>query len=122
MMAAAVEAFNIARQVEMAAQYANNEMKRLRSDHDQAISNLAENMGRWNDTVRDLSKEFHDFQKVMNVNQQRLQSAVWDVQGKLGQALTSSLACYFWMGSVACPVREPARWLGLKLLLQPAQL
>ncbi|CAJ1455919.1 unnamed protein product [Effrenium voratum] len=85
MMAAAVEAFNIARQVEMAAQYANNEMKRLRSDHDQAISNLAENMGRWNDTVRDLSKEFHDFQKVMNVNQQRLQSAVWDVQGKLGQ-------------------------------------
>ena len=62
-MAAAVEAFNIARQVEMAAQYANNEMKRhlgvsaslrvqiqyglrLRSDHDQAISNLAENMGR----------------------------------------------------------------------------
>eukprot|EP00435_Cladocopium_sp_Y103_P063999 s412_g25.t1 len=73
-------------QVEMAAQYANNEMKRLRSDHDQAIGNLAENMNRWNDTIRDLSKEFHDFQKVMNVNHQRLQSQVWDVQGKLGQA------------------------------------
>lgn len=73
-------------EVEMAAQYANNEMKRLRSDHDQAIGNLAENMNRWNDTIRDLSKEFHDFQKVMNVNHQRLQSQVWDVQGKLGQA------------------------------------
>lgn len=73
-------------EVEMAAQYANNEMKRLRSDHDQAIGNLAENMTRWNDTIRDLSKEFHDFQKVMNVNHQRLQSQVWDVQGKLGQA------------------------------------
>lgn len=68
-------------EVEMAAQYANNELKRLRSDHDQAIANLAENMNRWNDTLRDLSKEFHDFQKVMNVNQQRLQSSLWDVQG-----------------------------------------
>merc|ERR1719386_624962 len=67
-------------EVEMAAQYANNELKRLRSDHDQAIANLAENMNRWNDTLRDLSKEFHDFQKVMNVNQQRLQSSLWDVQ------------------------------------------
>merc|ERR1719247_2861722 len=68
-------------EVEMATQYANNELKRLRSDHDQAIANLAENMNRWNDTLRDLSKEFHDFQKVMNVNQQRLQSSLWDVQG-----------------------------------------
>merc|ERR1719198_503943 len=69
-------------EVEMATQYAQNEMKRLRSDHDQAIANLAENMNRWNDTLRDLSKEFHDFQKVMNVNQQRLQSSLWDVQGQ----------------------------------------
>merc|ERR1719446_1122909 len=68
-------------EVEMATQYANNEMKRLRSDHDQAIANLAENMNRWNDSLRDLSKEFHDFQKAMNVNQQRLQSSLWDVQG-----------------------------------------
>merc|ERR1740138_1496849 len=71
-------------EVEMAAQYANNEMKRLRSDHDQAIANLAENMNKWNDTVRDLSKEFHDFQKVMNVNHQRMQSSIWDVQSKAG--------------------------------------
>jgi len=71
-------------EVEMAAQYANTEMKRLRSDHDQAISNLAENMNRWNDTLRDLSKEFHDFQKVMNVNHQRVQSGLWDVQAKVG--------------------------------------
>merc|ERR1719456_2180223 len=67
-------------EVEMAAQYANNELKRLRSDHDQAIANLAENMNRWNDTLRDLSKEFHDFQKVMNVNTQKMQSSLWDVQ------------------------------------------
>merc|ERR1719215_124251 len=71
-------------EVEMAAQYAYTEMKRLRSDHDQAISNLAENMNRWNETLRDLSKEFHDFQKVMNVNQQRVQSSLWDVQAKAG--------------------------------------
>jgi len=71
-------------EVEMAAQYANAEMKRLRSDHDQAIANLAENMNRWNDTIRDLSKEFHDFQKVMNVNHQRVQSSLWDVQAKVG--------------------------------------
>merc|ERR1719446_1827563 len=68
-------------EVEMTAQVATNDLKRLRSDHDQAIANLAENMNRWNDTLRDLSKEFHDFQKVMNVNQQRLQSSLWDVQG-----------------------------------------
>jgi predicted nucleic acid-binding Zn-ribbon protein len=67
-------------EVEMAAQYSSNELKRLRSDHDQAIANLAENMNRWNDTLRDLSKEFHNFQKVMNVNQQRIQSSLWDVQ------------------------------------------
>mmetsp|Transcript_90811 Transcript_90811/g.256476 ORF Transcript_90811/g.256476 Transcript_90811/m.256476 type:complete len:362 (+) Transcript_90811:113-1198(+) len=71
-------------EVEMATQYAHNELKRLRSDHDQAIANLAENMNRWNDTLRDLSKEFHNFQKVMNVNQQRIQSTLWDVQGGKG--------------------------------------
>lgn len=71
-------------EVEMATQYANNELKRLRSDHDQAIANLAENMNRWNDTLRDLSKEFHDFQKVTNVNHQRIQSSLWDVQAKSG--------------------------------------
>jgi len=75
-------------EVELAAQYANNEMKRLRSDHDQAISNLAENMNRWNDTLRDMSKEFHDFQKVMKVNHQRIQSSLWDVQAKTAPAGT----------------------------------
>eukprot|EP00930_Biecheleria_cincta_P008211 TRINITY_DN10960_c0_g1_i1.p1 TRINITY_DN10960_c0_g1~~TRINITY_DN10960_c0_g1_i1.p1 ORF type:complete len:363 (+),score=86.41 TRINITY_DN10960_c0_g1_i1:67-1089(+) len=78
-------------EVEMASQYASNEVKRLRGDHDAAIANLAENMNRWNETLRDLSKEFHDFQKVMNVNQQRLQSGIWEVQGKAGiQATTDS--------------------------------
>lgn len=73
-------------EVEMAAQYANNELKRLRSDHDHAIANVAENMNRWNDTLRDLSKEFHSFQKVMNVNQQKMQSNFWDLQkGGIGQ-------------------------------------
>eukprot|EP00441_Pelagodinium_beii_P039140 CAMPEP_0197648430 /NCGR_PEP_ID=MMETSP1338-20131121/27746_1 /TAXON_ID=43686 ORGANISM="Pelagodinium beii, Strain RCC1491" /NCGR_SAMPLE_ID=MMETSP1338 /ASSEMBLY_ACC=CAM_ASM_000754 /LENGTH=339 /DNA_ID=CAMNT_0043222421 /DNA_START=36 /DNA_END=1055 /DNA_ORIENTATION=+ len=73
-------------EVEMASQYANNELKRLRSDHDLALTNVADNMNRWNETLRDLSKEFHDFQKVMTVNQQRLQSGLWEVQGKVGIA------------------------------------
>jgi len=76
-------------EVEMAAQYSANELKRLRSDHDQAIANLAENMNRWNETLRDLSKEFHNFQKVMNVNQQRIQSSIWDVQAGGGKGGTS---------------------------------
>lgn len=71
-------------EVDMAVQYNNNEMKRLRQDHDNSISSLAENMNRWNETLRDLSKEFHDFQKVMNVNQQRIQSSIWDMQAKTG--------------------------------------
>jgi predicted nucleic acid-binding Zn-ribbon protein len=71
-------------EVEMATQYANTELKRLRTDHDQAIATMAENMNRWNDALRELSKEFHDFQKVMNVNQQRVQSSIWDVQAKAG--------------------------------------
>jgi hypothetical protein len=71
-------------EVEMATQYANTELKRLRTDHDSAIANLADNMNRWNETLRDLSKEFHDFQKVMNVNHQRIQSNLWDVQAKSG--------------------------------------
>ena len=71
-------------EVEMATQYANNELKRLRSDHDQAIANLAENMNRWNDTLRDLSKELHDFQTVMIVNTQKMQSSLWDVQAGPG--------------------------------------
>mmetsp|Transcript_55161 Transcript_55161/g.129146 ORF Transcript_55161/g.129146 Transcript_55161/m.129146 type:complete len:349 (-) Transcript_55161:50-1096(-) len=70
-------------EIDMATQYANTELKRLRSEHEQAIANLAENMTRWNDTMRDLSKEFHDFQKVTNVNSQRIQSALWDLQGPL---------------------------------------
>merc|ERR1719181_1874959 len=79
-------------EVEMATQYANTELKRLRSDHDQQIANLVENMNRWNETVRDLSKEFHDFQKVMNVNQQRVQSNLWDVQAKTGLAVMPGAA------------------------------
>jgi chromosome segregation ATPase len=71
-------------EVEMAAQHAETELKRLRGDHEKAISNLADNMNRWNDTLRDLSKEFHDFQKVMNVNHKNLQSNLWDVQAHAG--------------------------------------
>eukprot|EP00397_Hematodinium_sp_SG-2012_P050952 GEMP01059452.1.p1 GENE.GEMP01059452.1~~GEMP01059452.1.p1 ORF type:complete len:309 (+),score=65.87 GEMP01059452.1:240-1166(+) len=69
-------------EIEMAAQYGNNEMARLRSDHDHAIANVAENMNRWNDTLRDLSKEFHSFQKTMNANQQKMHANVWDLQKK----------------------------------------
>jgi len=80
------QSVNKVSEVEMIAQHTSTEMKKLRSDHDQAISNLAENMSKWNDTMRDLSKEFHDFQKVTNVNHQRIQSALWDVQAKPGDA------------------------------------
>jgi len=79
-------------EIDMATQYANTELKRLRSEHEQAISNLAENMNRWNDTMRDLSKEFHDFQKVTNVNHQRIQSALWDLQGPLMAGGTDATA------------------------------
>jgi|Transcript_10231 myosin heavy subunit len=78
------QSVNKVSEVEMAAQYANNEMKRLRSDHDQAIANLAENMNRWKDTLGELSKEFHDLKKVMTVNHQRIQSSLWDVQAASG--------------------------------------
>jgi len=77
-------------EVEMAAQYASNEMRRVRSDHDQAISGLAENMNRWNEALRDLAKEFHDFQKTMSANHQRVQSGLWEVQAKVGVAPGSS--------------------------------
>lgn len=91
-------------EVEMASHYTSNEMKRLRGDHDQAISNLAENMNRWNETLRDLSKEFHDFQKVMNVNQQRLQNNIWEAQGKTGLQATSDSA-----GRLEAAVSSPSR-------------
>jgi predicted nucleic acid-binding Zn-ribbon protein len=71
-------------EVEMATQHAGTELKRLRVDHEKAISSLADNMNRWNETLRDLSKEFHDFQKVMNVNHKNLQGSVWEVQANAG--------------------------------------
>lgn len=94
-------------EVEMASQYTSNEMKRLRGDHDQAIANLAENMNRWNETLRDLSKEFHDFQKVMNVNQQRLQNGIWEVQGKGGLQATTDSASRL-EAAVSSPSRQAA--------------
>merc|ERR1712190_716540 len=102
-------------EVEMATQYAQSEMKRLRSDHDQAIANLAENMNKWNDTIRDLSKDFHDFQKVMNVNHQRIQSSVWEVQAKASgqnQPPTEPLAGAR-MDSSGDAARSPQAWQGV---------
>eukprot|EP00392_Amoebophrya_sp_AT5.2_P010398 g10458.t1 len=55
------------------------ELRKTRTDHDQAIANLADNMNRWNDTIRDLSREFHEFQKLMTGNQQRLQQQITEV-------------------------------------------
>ena len=57
-----------------------NEMKKLRVDHDQAIANLADNMNKWNDTIRDLSREFHEFQKLMTQQQQKLQTSFYEVR------------------------------------------
>jgi len=67
-------------ELDMSCQHANNELKRIRVDHDQAIANLADNMNRWNDTIRDLSREFHEFQKLMTSNQQKLQSSLENIQ------------------------------------------
>merc|ERR1719230_2168018 len=72
-------------EVEMLTQHSANDLKRLRSDHDQSISNLAENMNKWNDTLRDMAKEFHDFQKVMNANHQKIQASMWDIQAQTKQ-------------------------------------
>lgn len=58
-------AYQIA-ELEVSSKQVNNEVARLRSDHDHAINNVAENMNHWNDTLRDLSKEFHSFQKMLN--------------------------------------------------------
>lgn len=66
--------------LDMATQHATNELKRIRVDHDQAIANLADNMNKWNDTIRDLSREFHEFQKLMTTNQQKLQTSIDNMQ------------------------------------------
>jgi hypothetical protein len=39
-------------ELSMSTEYATTELKRVRVDHDQAIANLAENMNKWNDTIR----------------------------------------------------------------------
>jgi len=69
--------------LDMATQHATNELKRIRVDHDQAIANLADNMNKWNDTIRDLSREFHEFQKLMTTNQQKLQTSIDNVQNNV---------------------------------------
>jgi len=71
-------------ELDLATQMMSTDVKRLRSEHDQAIGNLAENMNRWNEALRDLSKEFHDFQKVMNVHQQRMNNSLWETQARVG--------------------------------------
>jgi len=71
-------------EVEASAQLANKELLRLRTDHDQSVKELSGNMGRWNDTVRDLAKEFHDFRKAVGAGQGRLDRALADVQAAMG--------------------------------------
>ncbi|CAD7932029.1 unnamed protein product [Amoebophrya sp. A120] len=63
-------------ELELNSQNTATELKRTRVDHDQAIANLADNMNRWNDTIRDLSREFHEFQKLMTSQQTNLQRTV----------------------------------------------
>ncbi|CAD7943821.1 unnamed protein product [Amoebophrya sp. A25] len=74
---------NLVRETGEIAQTARStatEFERVKQDHDHAIANLAENMNRWNDTIRDLSKEFHEFQKLMTNQQARLQMGLDSVQ------------------------------------------
>lgn len=65
-------------ELEMSSNTAHSELKRMRADHDQAIANLASNMNKWNDAIRDLSREFHEFQKLMNNSQVKLQNSVFE--------------------------------------------
>jgi len=74
---------NKASELDMSSQYATTELRRIRVDHDQAIANLADNMNRWNETIRDLSREFHEFQKLMTTNQTKLQGSLESVQKNL---------------------------------------
>lgn len=69
-------------EVEVSAQLANKELLRLRTDHDQSVKDLSGNMGRWNDTLRDLAKEFHDFRKAVGASQSRLDRAFSEVQAR----------------------------------------
>jgi len=75
-------------ELELSTQQANTELRRIRVDHEQAIANLADNMSRWNDTIRDLSREFHEFQKLISSNQNKLQGALEGVQKTLGPPVT----------------------------------
>ena len=103
-------------------------LSRLRSEHDQAIASLAENMNRhdrrlaafhmrvrpspgsswacrWNEAVRDLSKEFHDFQKVPRLCQCCL-ALLWFLH-RAGSVLVHVVA---WAKSIrfSSPLRWPA--------------
>lgn len=67
-------------QFEMDGQYFSNELKRIRSDHEVAIANLAENMRKWNDTIRDLKRDMADLTRVHKDYQMKTNTQLWDVQ------------------------------------------
>merc|ERR1719473_333895 len=67
-------------QSEMDGQYFSNELKRIRSDHEVAIANLAENMRKWNETIRDLKRDMADLTRVHREFQAKTNTQIWDVQ------------------------------------------
>lgn len=69
-------------QTEMDGQFFSNEIKRIRSDHEVAISNLAENMKKWNETIRDLKRDMNDLTRVHKEQHAKTQATLWDVQAQ----------------------------------------
>lgn len=67
-------------QTEMDAQSFSNELRRVRSDHEAAIGNLAENMKKWNDTIRELKRDMTELSRVHKEQHQKTQTQLWDVQ------------------------------------------
>jgi len=73
---------------EAVTQQTNSELKKLKLDHDKAISDLQNDVSRWNDALRELSKEIHDFQKLANANHIKTETSLWELQTKIGRLHT----------------------------------
>jgi len=71
---------NRVQEIDINGQHVSNEMKRMRSDHDAAIANLAENMRKWNEQMRELKRDYDELRKLQAHSHQKLQSQVWDAQ------------------------------------------
>merc|ERR1719482_454912 len=67
-------------ELDLNSQYVSNELKRMRQDYDAAIATTTAGIQKWNDTVRDLRRDFDDLKRLQAQSHQKLQGQVWDVQ------------------------------------------